>query len=210
MESQTSDAVIELRQLAAADPLREVDALEALFAEIGEDLTDAIQSGGRERLAALRRELRRVYSLVAVREDDKSEETLPFVLGRVASLLELAGSAARRQRRAGFGRELDDERTLQVLELLREKEMASSELTERLGIDKAAVSRRLRKLEAAGLLIRQMSGRRLYSRLTPAARQALRERQGRVAAVGRPERTYFGHYGEEDISALVGKPQEAA
>ncbi len=210
MADHRSEAAIELRQLAAADPLGEADALEALFTEIGEDLTDAIQAGSRERLAALRRELRRAYSLLAVREDRRPEETLPFVLGRVVGLLELAGSAARRQRPAGFGRELDDKRSLQLLELLQEKEMASSELTERLGIDKAAVSRRLQKLEAAGLLIRQMSGRQLYSRLTPAASQALREHQGQVAAAARPKRAYFRHFGDEDIAALVGKPPEAA
>ncbi len=208
MTNHVSEAAVELRQLAAADPLDESDTLEALFAEIGEDLTDAIVGGSRERLVALRRELRRAYSLLMVREDERPEETLPFVIGRVTGLLELAGSAVRRQRPAGFGRELDDERNLQILLLLQEQEMALSELTGRLGIDKAAVSRRLQKLEAAGLLIRQMSGRQLYSRLTPAAGQVLRERQ--AAAVARPKRAYFPRFEEADIAALVRPEREAS
>ncbi len=201
MNPNASEAVVELRELVAADRLDDADALEALFTDIGEDVIEAIRAGNRERLAALRREVRRAYSLLVVRQAEGAEETPAFVLGRIATLVELAGAAARSQRPAGFGHELDDDRNLEILELLQDQELALTELTKRLGIDKAAVSRRLQRLDAAGLIIRQMSGRRLFSRLTPAARQVV---EARTAAAVRG-RSGFDHFEQHDIDAMLRK-----
>ncbi|MCP4657729.1 MAG: ArsR family transcriptional regulator [bacterium] len=201
MNPNASEAVVELRELVAADQLGDADALEALFADIGEDIIEAVRAGNREGLAALRREVRRAYSLLVVRQAEGAEETPAFVLGRIAALVELAGAAARSQLPAGFGRELDDDRNLEILKLLQDQEMALVELTKHLGIDKAAVSRRLQRLDAAGLIIRQMSGRCLYSRLTPAARQVVESKTAAAVRGGYG----FDHFENHDIAAMFRK-----
>ncbi len=162
-------AIVRLREAFDLD----ADAVEGLLALVSEDVLDAVETEDREYLLGARRELHRAYTVLAASGHDISETEPPFLLGRVAGLLELVGASALRQRPVEFERELNNERNLELLYLLREGEKTSTELTGRLSVDKSMVSRRLRKLEAAGLVIRQLSGRQLYSRLSLAARSAL-------------------------------------
>ncbi len=166
-------AISEMRQALRNNADHE--ALEGMFAVVTEDVLDAVEVEDREYLAGARQELRRTFAVLAARASSDIVEEPAFMLGRVTGLLELVGASAERQPSVEFTRQLENQDNKALLDQLRQKgELSSKELTERLGVHKSTVSRCLRRLEAAGVVICQPSGRQLYSRLSMAARDAPR------------------------------------
>ncbi len=163
-------AICELRQALRNDA--EPNVLEGMFAAVTEDVLDALEVQDCDYLSGSRQELRRTFAVLAARSSSDIEAEPAFLLGRVTGLLELVGASARRQLPAEFTRQLENPDNQALLDLLRKGERSSKELTERLGVHKSTVSRSLRRLEAAGVVICQPSGRQLYSRLSVAASDA--------------------------------------
>ena len=171
--------------------------LEGLFAVIAEDVLDALDKADAAHLASARRELRRSYALLAAQEPE-AEDTAAFVLGRVSGLLELVGAASERQEPIEFRREMANEKNRKILELLRDGEKASKEIEVALGMDKGQLSKWLQKLEAVGVIVRQKSGRRIYSRLSLAAQTALDEDE-----LGGGRASGFERFGLQDIADVL-------
>lgn len=195
MPEERLEAIRRLR--AACDGEHDdVETLQGLLSAVTQDVLDIVQVADREELIGARIELRAAHTLLTANGPDGEPS---FLLGQVTSLLALVDAAASRQPSVDFLRELDNEKNRELLMLLLDGEKTSTELTKSLGIDKSAISRRLRKLEAAALVIRQLSGRQLYSRLSMAARKALGQRSGNRPADGQG----WGHFDESDIKRML-------
>jgi DNA-binding MarR family transcriptional regulator len=189
-----------IRRLRVACREPDDDALVGLLAVVTEDVLDLVQIENREELVTARSELRATHTLLTTRDPGTCEGEPGLRLGQVTSLLGLVAAAASRQPSADFQRELGNEKNRELLKLLLDGEKTSKELTKQLGVDKSAVSRRLSKLEAATLVIRQLSGRQVYSRLSLAARNALEQLYG-----NHPAGKDWGHFGESDIAGMFKK-----
>jgi len=132
--------------------------------------------------------LKRAYGFLAACAGGDPDHTREFILGRIASLIELAAAAAPQMSGAELDSMLDQNREDGQTKLKFLQEIAASATGARRPSDMArhvprradsedqgmsAASKHLKHLMLAGYLIRERSGREVYYRLTAAGHEAV-------------------------------------
>ena len=141
--------------------------LDGAFAAVEQLLVEALHRDDRAHLNEGWRKLRRVHQVVAAQLPDEHEAEPAFHAGRLAELVELFAAAAQRTRPPEVEQALSDPDTRQLLVQVGTGAVQSRELAARLSWDESKVSRRLKRLDEVGLVLRRRVGKQLVSRLSP-------------------------------------------
>lgn len=162
--------------LAQAIPNGEVDQsrnVDGLLMAVAEDIVETAALGGAigagvefERLASIYDQMIRRLPL-----DFKTDPA--FRAGQVSAMVEVLGALKDRAPSIAFKEQLGAHGNAEMLALLLDGERCAADLPKLLGKDTTQIDRMLEELQAAGVIVRQRSGRAVYVRLSMAARHEL-------------------------------------
>lgn len=155
--------------------------IDGLLMALAEDVVEAAAEGAARDAVAEFERLQSLYDGMARRLPLDSESDPLFRAGQVAMAVEMMGALKDRAPSAAFEAQLLAPSNQRILNLLLEKEYRNVDLAQALKKDPGHMTRMLKPLRDAGIVISQKSGREVFIRLGIAARAAL---EGRFTAGG--------------------------
>ncbi|NYZ13538.1 winged helix-turn-helix transcriptional regulator [Azospirillum sp. RWY-5-1] len=162
--------------------------IDGLLMAVAEDVVEAAAEGAARDAVAEFERLQALYDGMARRLPLDVETSPAFRAGQVAMAVEVLGALKDRAPSAAFEEQLRAPANGRLLSLLLEKEHRNVDLARRLGKDAAQITRMLKPLREAGVVVTQKSGREVHVRLGRAARAELEGRPTAGEAVSPAER----------------------
>jgi DNA-binding transcriptional ArsR family regulator len=171
-----------IQSLTEAIPAGEPDQsknLDGLLMAVAEDIIDAVAGAKPAEAAAGFDSLRNSFkAMVRVLPPDVRRSPT-FRAGQMSMAVNVLGALANRMPSEAFHAQLKAEGNRAIFAALWNEELRNVDLAKRLdGMDEGQVSRTLKSLQEAGIVVRQRVGREVYTRLSLAARAELEQRPG--------------------------------
>lgn len=153
------------------EPPWDADAVEGALRAWTARTVDAAFDGSRPALEREFDTLRRSYRLMASYLSLEAEAHPEYFLGRVASLLEVAGEAHQRIRPEEWKTVLDDPVTRTIADLLRRAPLRPTDVARRMAWDLSTASKRLSALAEIRFVVPMRSGREVRYALSRSAEE---------------------------------------
>jgi DNA-binding HxlR family transcriptional regulator len=171
-----------IQSLTEAIPAGEPDQtknLDGLLTAVAEDIIDAVGSAKPAEAAAGFDSLRNTFKAMVRALPPDVRRSQAFRAGQMSMAVNVLGALVNRMPSEAFHAQLKAESNRPILAALWNEELRNVDLAKRLGgMDEGQLSRTLKSLQEAGIVIRQKIGREVYTRLSLAARAELEQRPG--------------------------------
>lgn len=143
--------------------------IDGLLSSVAEDILDAMTSRDHKLVHMGFASAKEIYEDLVAKASDHDIGGTGFRLGQIAMLTDLLGHFSGRVKMGELRQILSSDINKRIIQELLKGEKTNAMLVERLDKDPAQVSRALKDLREAGVVIGQKIGRTLYSRLSMAA-----------------------------------------